>query len=259
MYYDAIEEIEDSINDPNNMVGEEHVATIRNISDADDFCSKYNHDNNYKGLKVGQYIQLIGDLGGTDTYIIAGFDLEHNRYASDGSLYDNGYGIFLISREWLNQGNWRNSSGAGAFIDSKARSRTDYATNNLKYYLGNHLVERNVLYSSSVDQNTGKPTGYTWTKDYITTASINQIMGTSNLDDGEANYRFPLTKLAPSKILFTQGPCYSRNIYGIDSGNFKIWRYYLSSFEFITSIENAYNGDIPVTNGHTYHNILCIR
>ena len=67
---------------------------------------------------------------------------------------------------------------------------------NLQNVLGSHIVQRNVLLSSSVDSNYHS-NAYTWTTAYATLMSIGQITGTfaanrNKYDDGEANYKLPL-------------------------------------------------------------------
>ena len=105
---DALEEIEGNISTPvpnNTMYDSNHtiVATINSTADADNFCNKYNHANNYNGLKLGQIINIKYN-NYTSQFIIAGFDMESNRYASDGTLYDNGYGICLMPYSNLDGG-----------------------------------------------------------------------------------------------------------------------------------------------------------
>ena len=65
----------------------------------------------------------------------------------------------------------------------------------LKTVLDTHVVNRNVLLSSSVDR-TGS-TAYTWTTADATLMSVGQMTGTfashnNKYDDGEANYKLPL-------------------------------------------------------------------
>ena len=65
----------------------------------------------------------------------------------------------------------------------------------LKTILGSHIVNRNVLLSSSTDGNYSN--AYTWTTAYATLMSIGQMTGTfaanrNKYDDGEANYKLPI-------------------------------------------------------------------
>ena len=67
--------------------------------------------------------------------------------------------------------------------------------NTLKTVLGTHVVNRNVLLSSSVRK--GLSTAYTWTTADATLMSGAQLTGTfasnsNKYDDGEANYKLPL-------------------------------------------------------------------
>ena len=34
------------------------IATFNSLSDVDNFCNTYNHNNNYNGLKLGQRIKI---------------------------------------------------------------------------------------------------------------------------------------------------------------------------------------------------------
>ena len=98
-----MEEIENSIPDdsigiPNTLydASEPIISTLSSVSDANIFCNKYNHNNGYNGLKLGQTI-VINDGMYDMRWQIAGFDLEYKKYASDGTIRDNGYGICLVA------------------------------------------------------------------------------------------------------------------------------------------------------------------
>ena len=173
------------------------IYTINSVSDTNNFCSTYNHDNGYKGLKLGQCIQ-INDGVYNQLWRIAGFDCEYNHTASDGTVKDNGYGIVLMPKLNLGEYPWHTSSGAIPYISSTMHTSTlPTIANNLKNVLGNHLINRNVLLSSEMS-NRGC-TKLSWTTSYCTLLSKFQCdgIGTSDYmgaiaDDGEANYKLPL-------------------------------------------------------------------
>ena len=102
MYYDALEEIEENIpevpEDPNDReVSNTTVYKISNVSDADNFSNLYNHANGYKGLKLGQFVQIYNNRYRRYVlWLIVGFDCEYNHTASDGTIKSNGYGICLL-------------------------------------------------------------------------------------------------------------------------------------------------------------------
>lgn len=97
---------------PNKRYDPNH--TIIDIFDSEEkidrFFDKYSYNNNYAynnfdNLKIGQRI-LIKDGNYDKLWFIAGFDAEHNKVASDGTIYDNGHGIMLIPESGLFDCNW---------------------------------------------------------------------------------------------------------------------------------------------------------
>ena len=166
-------------------------------SDIDTFLSRFNHENNYCD---GEYTLNIGDefrtLNGI-SFVIAGFDLEHNRKAEDGTVYDNGYGIMLYPRAFSDNGYWNtDNTTSGGYINSLAHNKANNIGITMKNnILGTHLVNRNVLLSSSIDSE-GFANAYTWTTAYGTLPSLGQLKGIfsnfSGFDQGEANYKLPL-------------------------------------------------------------------
>ena len=213
LYYDALQNIEENMPvdvpndqyDPNRTL----ISTLSSISDVDNFCNAYNHDNKYNGLKLGQRIKIsapsIYDYRGMEWYI-AGFDCEYNHTASDGSVKDNGYGILLIPTDCIIIGSTMtfdyNSSGVSVpYINSTMHTyELPRLANLLQSTLGSHLVNRNVLLSSSLDSNSVS-SSYTWTTSHITLPSVTQLIGgfplptiCNKYDIGEANYHIPLYK-----------------------------------------------------------------
>ena len=167
-------------------------------SDADAFFANHRPDNNWNGIKLGNYI-TINDGTYNMNWIVAGIDLEHNATAADGTSYDNGSGLCMIPQAGLVQHSWNdtdtinggyNASGVHALLNS-----TIY--NNLLGTLGTHIIERNVLLSNETNGNQHSASNYTWTKAYLTLMSAAQVLNKFNgystkYDDGEANYYLPL-------------------------------------------------------------------
>ena len=200
------------------------IATFNSATDVNQFCNKYNNANTYENLKLGQCIKINDGTYNSDWYI-AGFDCEYKNKASDGNIKSNGYGICLIG--YLNNGNWNDSTNMIPYINSSIRNnKLASAGNNFKSILGNHLVNRNVLLSSSM--NTSGSTAYTWTTDYFTLLSIGQVKGAfgsynNKYDDGEANYKLPLFNFLQYNGL---GYSVSRNIKGYINGAMYIWLFW---------------------------------
>ena len=206
MSYDAIDKVEGSIpeipDDPNDRYISNTIK-IKTLSDADSFCNTYNHDNGYNGLKIGQTIQIYyNSLGKYDIWLIAGFDCEYNHTASDGTIKDNGYGICLIcnSSNLIRGKPWNDTNTATPYISSTIHTSTlQNLADDLKITFGSHLINRNVLLSSSIDGSTYNSISYTWTKAYCTLPSVGQLNGKFGqyktiYDDGEANYQLPICK-----------------------------------------------------------------
>ena len=77
------------------------------------FFSRFNRSTVYKDgntkLRVGNYV-TIQDGTYNAVWEIAGFDMEHNQTAADGTVYDNGYGICMIPKTQLTELYWNNSN-----------------------------------------------------------------------------------------------------------------------------------------------------
>ena len=199
MYYDALEEIEDNIPErisPNELYDPKYtvVATFNSITDVNQFCNTYNHNNGYNGLKLGQRIQ-INDGVYNKVWLISGFDMEHNQTAADGSIYDNGYGICLIPYGSLLDTQWHGSNISIAYMNSDIHILCNNTIiNNLKNILENHLVYRNALLCNNTNKYNGA-ISYTWTKAYVTLPSMKQVNVKTTEDPydiGESNYILPL-------------------------------------------------------------------
>ena len=232
-----MEEIENNMPGINSLFDSDYtiVATLKSITDTNDFCNAYNHYNNYNGLRLGQRIFIKGDyndLTGGDYWYIAGFDYEFDNVAMDGTSNNNGYGICLIPTSPLNHFDnraWTYNNTSTPYISSNAHmSLLPLLTSSLiQSSLGDHLINRNVLLSSKTNSTSGKSTTYTWTTAYCTLMSVGQITGEFSIyktkyDDGEANYKLPLFNyLNPSVIGY---PIYTRCIYGkSSSGDYRIY------------------------------------
>ena len=62
----------------------------------------YHRNNIFTPAKLGNYIQFYYDSRFSAEWEIAGFNCEHNQTAADGTVYDNGYGILLIPKTYIN-------------------------------------------------------------------------------------------------------------------------------------------------------------
>ena len=238
MYYDAIEEIENNVEnmiDPNTVIDFDYnlIATFNSLSDVDNFCITYNHSNNYNGLMVGNRIQ-INDGTYNKAWYIAGFDCEYNKQANDGTTYDNGYGICLVPEHDLLIARWYSSSTTGkSYIQSTIHTTTlPTVANNLKNVLGNHLINRNVLLSSRASSD-GYESALQWTTSYATLMSRDQIEITADLYySGEANYFLPLFRfMACAKYIdiSVDKDFLSRNLYGMNRDNYCVYGYHWPS------------------------------
>lgn len=199
-----------------------NLGTWSSISNVDTFLNRFNCETAYKDgdieLSVGNCI-TIQDGTYNSVWQIAGFDVEHNIRAADGTMYDNGYGIMLIPQNYISLAKWNNSDSVrGGYISSNIHtSFLPTAITTLKNVLGSHAVNRNVLLSSSVDDNCIS-NAYTWTNSHATLMGIGQVTGRysefhNRYDDGEATYRLPL---------FRYQNCYIGRIYWVRS----IWGQY---------------------------------
>lgn len=198
------------------------MGTWSSISTVDTFFSKFNHSNAYKNgstkLSLGNYV-TIQDGTYNAVWEIAGFDMEHNQIAADGTIYDNGYGICLIPQTHVTTASWNASMTlAGAYKSSKMHTTNlPSIVTKLQRVLGSHIVQRNVLLSSSVDSS-NHSNGYTWTNSYATLMSIGQMTGTfaannNKYDDGEAFYKLPIFN---HKDFKTGSIFWSRGVWGYD-------------------------------------------
>lgn len=105
------------------------------------------------------------------------------------------YPLYFASND--TKGYWNtNNTTVGGYKSSLAHSNTNQIATNMKNdILGIHLVNRNVLLSSSIDSN-GFANAYTWTTAYGTLPSFGQLAGSFHYDntiydEGEANYKLP--------------------------------------------------------------------
>ena len=178
----------------------DNLGIWRTTADVDAFFEKYNHDNDYRSvvnvLRLGNYVTIQDGTYNVD-WEIAGFDMEYNQTAADGTIYNNGYGICFIPKTQVTTGKWNTSNTTSGGYKSSNMHNTVLPgiVTKLKNVLGNHIVNRNVLLSSTVTGD--KSSAYTWTTAYATLMSIGQMTGafasnSNKYDDGEANYKLPL-------------------------------------------------------------------
>ena len=202
-----LEEFMFPTDDPNTRYESKDLGTWSSTSDVDTFMNKYNHDSNYAyggvKLSLGNYVTIQDGTYNTQ-WVIAGFDKEHNQTAADGTTYDNGYGICMIPKTKVTSGKWSTSGSAYDKTKGGYKSSNMHKTvlpnvvTNLKTVLGTHVVNRNVLLSSSsASAGNGGSIAYTWTTADATLMSVGQMTGTfashnNKYDDGEANYKLPL-------------------------------------------------------------------
>ena len=198
---DAMIDINYHLDPPNERdYSDTSLGTWNSVSDVDTFFNRFNYNNGYKDgdtkLSLGNYI-AIQDGTYNAQWMIAGFDMESNQKAADGTRYNNGYGICLVPKTHVMSGNWNSRlTTSGGYINSLVHTETlNNVTANLKNILGSHIVNRNVLLGYA--ESSGYSTGYTWTTAYATLMSVGQMTGTfaangNKYDDGEANYKLPV-------------------------------------------------------------------
>ena len=95
--------------DPNTRYESKDLGTWSTTSDVDTFMATYNQANNYTGLSLGNYV-TIQDGTYNAIWEIAGFDMEHNQTAADGTVYDNGYGICMIPKTHVIIESWNDTN-----------------------------------------------------------------------------------------------------------------------------------------------------
>ena len=190
--------------DPNKRYGIFNTYTFNTTEDVDNFCNRFNHANNYtdsNGVKLSLGDKIFIKDGKYNTHwLVAGFDCEYDRIASDGTKYDNGYGIFLIPETIIDILIWNIDGHVydGYKNSSIHRFINNYVCNTIKLLLNNHLIQRNVLLSNSVNN-------CKWTKAYMTIMSLSQMtyeikQSFSCYNDGEANYKLPLFDFAQIQV-----------------------------------------------------------
>ena len=224
--FDALSELEYYVDNPNSRYESISLGTWSSVSDVDVFMSRFNRSNVYKDgdvkLSLGNYV-TIKDGTYNAVWEIAGFDMESNQKAADGTTFDNGYGICLIPQTQLTKATWNdNNTLSGAYKSSTMHTtHLPGVVTKLKKILGSHIINRNVLLSSSVDSSDYYSNAYTWTTAYATLMSVGQMNGTfaakrNKYDDGEANYKLPIFN---SKDFKTGSDFWSR---GVSNGSF-VW------------------------------------
>ena len=183
------------LDDPNKRYESKNLGTFA-AYDVDMMLTEYTHENNYGDLALGNYF-TIQDGTYNKEWEIAGFDMECMQTAADGTIYDNGYGICLVPKTYVTTGNWNSQNHTTGGYKSSRMHKTvlPNIVTNLNNVLGDHIVNRNVLLSSTVTGDNSS--AYTWTTAYATLMSIGQMNGKFALynkkyDDGEANYKLPL-------------------------------------------------------------------
>lgn len=189
---------------PNTRYEVKNLGTWSSIKDVDNFLNKCNHATGYYGATIGSYV-TIKDGTYNKTWVIVGFDCEHKATAADGSIYDNGYGIFMIPTTAFFEhtvGSMKYNKGymhTGVHNNINKYLASSFANNN--GLLENHLISRRMLLSNSssgfwTNDTVVESRGYEWTTGYGALMSAGQITGKfaankNKYDDGEANYKLP--------------------------------------------------------------------
>lgn len=226
---DAITDIEFQFDPPNERYKSVNLGTWSSVSDVDTFLSRFNHSTSYKDgstkLSLGNYV-TIQDGTYNAVWLIAGFDMEHNQTAADGTTFDNGYGICLIPQTRITTASWNASNTLTGAYKSSTMHNTHLPgiVTKLQGVLGSHLIQRNVLLSSSVN-GFYYSNAYTWTTAYATLMSAGQMTGTfaanrNIYDDGEANYKLPIFNFTDFK---TGSQFWTRGVYGYSGGDYDAW------------------------------------
>ena len=246
-----MEDVENNIINNNYDSFNTLIATFNSISDVDQFCNQYCHDNKYNGLKIGQRIQINDGVHNTYWYI-AGFDCEYNHTASDGTIKDNGYGICLIPVGVLvsvldEYSMFHNSNSPIGYANADIqKNMSQLLQNELIKTLGSHLINRNVLLSNVVNPTTGLSTSYIWTTSYVTLMSGCQLTGeiakySNKYDDGEANYKLPLFNYMNFYVDLRIAESYwTRGIAGESGGYYRVYMTSRSSNSLTTSRINSH-------------------
>ena len=181
------------IDTPNNRYEERDLGTWSSVSDVDAFMKAYNHDNNYEGLSLGNYV-TIQDGTYNGTWMIAGFDTEYNK-----GIPNTGYGITFIPKTILFSAPMNDTATTvGGYYGSKMFQTTlPSVANILKGVLGDHLLNRPVQVTNSVSGNEASST--IWATAYLSLMSENQVYGSriygSKFCSGEATNILPVFNL----------------------------------------------------------------
>ena len=154
--------------------------------------------------------------------------MESNQKAADGTVYDNGYGIcFIPQTQVTTTATYWNDTNTltGAYKSSTMHTKhLPGIVTKLQNVLGSHLIQRNVLLSSSVGSDKHS-NAYTWTTSYATLMSNGQITGKfasnrNKYDDGEANYKLPIFNYKEYKTGFH---FWLRGVYGRSNSVYYVW------------------------------------
>ena len=218
-------------NTENGYSSSANLYTLSSTADVDTFLTRFQRSNGYKDSTTGTTLKLGDQIAIKDgtynvNWYVAGFDLEHNQTAIDGTMYDNGYGIALIPvtvlrssvsciNGYYTSDYYYDQSGYSYCTPIYVQSTSTF-TPPLQTILGDHLIQRNTLISSSTvslgksNKTTYYTTGaYTWINTlHLTLMSAFQTLGTSTTlcpmtsysdytiiskyDIGEANYKLPI-------------------------------------------------------------------
>jgi hypothetical protein len=218
------------IDTPNNRYEERDLGTWSSVSDVDAFMKAYNHDNNYEGLSLGNYVTILDGTYNAQ-WMIAGFDI----YPGD---VQSSIGIAMVPRTTLGSFVMNDTATTtGGYIGSKMHKTIlpEIATK-LQIILGTHMMQQQLLATNYVDSTAmrgpieGAPAFWTHpTRElaYLSLMSEPQVAGCcafgSQYDIGEASERLPVfnyRSLDPSKGNYAYG-YWLRNV--VSNTNFGVY------------------------------------
>jgi hypothetical protein len=196
------------IDTPNNRYEERDLGTWSSVSDVDAFMKAYNHDNNYEGLSLGNYVTILDGTYNAQ-WMIAGFDIfttEDGNYTADSHK-----GITWIPKTILTTGRMNPTNTTdGCYMGSEMYQTTLPAiAEKLKVVLGDHLLYRWVGVSTGTfeSNNTAPARAYLTCPTEIELAGV-MICG-KRRDCGENVSQLPVfkyTKWAQGYSFWTRTP-----------------------------------------------------
>lgn len=192
------------VSHPNNRYYDYKLGECTSSSEIDYFFSKYNHENGYDGLCLGNYITIRDGVYNAD-WMIAGFD----TYKGTG-LNDSGYGMVIIPRTYIEtstQSTFQMHTSAtteGGYVGSNMYTTILPAVaTQIRKMIGDHNVTINSALVDAVNTSISKPngmtgaaSGYAWYDKHIALMSEYQVFGNqifgNALDGGSQLIKLPV-------------------------------------------------------------------